>query len=152
MARRMNRVTERDMGWDRIQSEFAQFANRAVTAGLHEEDAGTHDPDAVMRGYFNEFGTDTAPARSFIRSTHDEKRRAWIQDMQRELGNMMDGRQTAQGFMESVGSRAAEDIRQTVIEMTTPANAPRTIAQKGFDDPLIETGEMRDAIDYQVRG
>ena len=32
-----------------------------------------------------------------------------------------------------------------------PPNSPRTIAQKGSDSPLIDTGEMRKAITYVVR-
>lgn len=33
-----------------------------------------------------------------------------------------------------------------------PPNSPRTIKQKGSDKPLIDTGEMRKAITYVVRG
>ena len=30
-------------------------------------------------------------------------------------------------------------------------NAPSTIAKKGFDAPLIDTGKLQEVIDYEVK-
>lgn len=146
-----SRVEVRDLGWKKIRDQIKSMDGKAVTAGLHEEDAGNRDPNAVMRGYFNEFGTDTAPARPFIRTTHDTQKLKWVRQMQSDLGRVMDQQMTGQQMLESVGAMAADDIRQAVTDWDTPPNAPSTIQRKGFDDPLVETGEMRDAIAYKVR-
>jgi len=124
---------------------------KSVTVGLHEEDAGGGDPNNVEKGYYNEFGTVNAPARPFLRSTHDEKKMDWIRRIMTDFGQVLEQKKTGQQMLQSVGQFASKDVRQAVIEWDTPANAPSTIRRKGFDDPLIETGEMRDAIDYKVR-
>lgn len=144
-------IKERDLGWGRIRREIASMDGAAVTVGLHEEDAGPQDPNAVERGYFNEFGSDNVPARPFMRSTHDTQRLDWIKRMQIDFGRVMDGKLSGRGMLESVGRLATSDIRRAVVNWDTPPNAPRTIAQKGVDDPLVDTGEMLDSIDYQVR-
>jgi hypothetical protein len=44
------------------------------------------------------------------------------------------------------------DIRESLVNWTTPPNAPSTIARKGFNKPLIDTGFMQRKIDYKVMG
>jgi hypothetical protein len=144
-------IVDRDQGWERIQREIRSMDGKSVTAGLHEKDAGEEDPNAVMRGYYNEIGAGNNPARPFLRTTHDERKYSWARTMQKDFARVIDGLISGQGMMESIGEIAAADIRQSIVRWDDPPNAPRTIAQKGFDDPLIETGEMRDAVDYEVR-
>ena len=42
-----------------------------------------------------------------------------------------------------LGDAIVKDIKRTITEFSEPKNAPLTIANKGFDDPLIEKGELR---------
>lgn len=49
-----------------------------------------------------------------------------------------------------IGKQLQAILRQSIIDWSTPPNSPRTIAEKGFNDPLIETGLMRDSVDYKV--
>jgi len=48
----------------------------------------------------------------------------------------------------------ADFIKSLIVEAIDdgmpPPNAPATIAKKGFDHPLIETGEMRDSIETRT--
>lgn len=50
--------------------------------------------------------------------------------------------------------QTAEFIKSLIVaaidEGVPPPNAPSTIAKKGFDHPLVETGEMRDNIEAHV--
>lgn len=51
-------------------------------------------------------------------------------------------------------SPTADLVKRLIIEKIDsgmpPPNAPSTIARKGFDHPLIETGELRDAVECRV--
>ena len=145
-------VKEKDMGWRKIKRALRHVDGKSVTVGLHEEDAGEGDPSNAEKGYYNEFGTEHIPARPFLRSTHDSKKLEWVRRMQRDFGLVLGNRMTGQRMLESVGKLAASDVHQAVIDWDTPPNAPRTVQKKGFDDPLVETGEMAEAIDYKVRG
>lgn len=144
-------VKVKDHGWKRIRAQVKALDKRSVTVGLHEKDAGEREPNAVMRGYYNEFGTENIPARPFIRGTHDEKKREWATKITRRFRSLMYGHIDAEQFLRMVGRMSRDDIKAAVIAWSTPPNAPRTVAQKGFDDPLIETGEMRDAVRYNVK-
>ena len=54
--------------------------------------------------------------------------------------------------MEIVGIKVSEQLQESIVKFKDPANAPSTIAQKGFDDPLINTGDMLRSVEYQVEG
>jgi hypothetical protein len=58
----------------------------------------------------------------------------------------------ADRVLEQLGEQMAEDLVDSLTELTSPPNAPTTVAKKGFDDPLIETGQLRNAIDWDLRG
>jgi hypothetical protein len=73
--------------------------------------------------------------------------------------------QAAKLVMEGKGEQAKQQLRRVgmlgqniVREWFTnpkndwPPNSPKTIAAKGSDRPLIDTGEMRKSITYVVRG
>ena len=47
-------------------------------------------------------------------------------------------------------ARAQGDLKQMIAEFSTPANSPMTIAKKGFNNPLVDTGIMLDTVDYDV--
>lgn len=42
-------------------------------------------------------------------------------------------------------------IQKSIIDWSTPPNAPYTVAKKGFNDPLIHTGKMFDSVEYEVK-
>jgi len=44
-----------------------------------------------------------------------------------------------------------EMLKQEITELKEPANHPWTIYLKGFDDPLMDSGRMLDAVHYEMR-
>lgn len=46
-------------------------------------------------------------------------------------------------------SNLANELKDVIYSYVAPPNAPRTIQKKGFDFPLIETGEMVESITYR---
>jgi hypothetical protein len=41
-------------------------------------------------------------------------------------------------------------VRQSIVEFDSPGNSPATIARKGEDNPLVETGQMAQDVSYEV--
>lgn len=144
-------VKVNDAEWQKLRKKFKTINKRYVTAGLHKEEAGSGTPNNVEKGIFNEFGTENIPARPFISATAIKQRKKWLEKIRLNLNLVLVNRISPQQFLDNIGKTAAGDIKKYVIELSTPPNAPRTIAKKGFDDPLIETGEMRDAISHKAR-
>lgn len=52
--------------------------------------------------------------------------------------------------------KTAEFVKSLIVKAIDdgipPPNAPPTVERKGFDHPLVETGEMRDNVEYRIDG
>ena len=52
--------------------------------------------------------------------------------------------------------KTAEFVKSLIVKAIDdgipPPNAPSTVKRKGFDHPLVETGEMRDNVEYRIDG
>lgn len=103
-----------------------------------EDDALTVGEVAV----YNEFGTETIPERSFIRTTFDEKKYQ-IQDfIDQVVGEISDGKYTTEQGLERIGLYGAKLIVEKIRTSVPPPNAPSTIARKGSSNTLVDTGQM----------
>lgn len=97
--------------------------------------------------FWNEFGGMDRPARPFFRGMISKESPTWAGKMAK-LAKMTnyDGPRVL-GLM-------GEDIKgalvQSINDFETPGLAPSTIAAKGFAKPLIDTGTMLRAVDYEV--
>lgn len=141
-------VTERDMGWNRLMREFKQ-ARKApgVKVGVLS-DAGTDEDgaDLLLIAAANELGTDTIPSRPFVRGAFDEHRRDLYRTQERIWNLVQQGRITLDRGLALLGEEHQGQIQQYMTAIDTPPNAPRTIAEKGSDNPLIDEGTLRRAI------
>lgn len=102
----------------------------------------------------HEFGAPRAniPERSFLRSTADKHRMAWLLLLQRTMKAIKSGRLDLSVFqaLEIVGEKAVADIRATIRAGIAPALAESTIARKGSTLPLVDTGRMLQSITFEV--
>ncbi len=48
------------------------------------------------------------------------------------------------------GNAMVSVLKNSITTFDDPANAPSTVRRKGFNNPLIETGFMRDSVDWRV--
>lgn len=71
----------------------------------------------------------------------------------RKLGVMAinNGKATATQVLEKMGPFAEAAQKRVIAEFTDPPNAPSTIARKGDDNPLEDTGMLRNSVTYVVR-
>lgn len=51
----------------------------------------------------------------------------------------------------AAGLKAQAIIQQSIIDLSDPSNSPKTIEKKGSDNPLIDTGHMKDSVTFVVR-
>lgn len=60
---------------------------------------------------------------------------------------------SAETTLNVAGDTMAKDIQYWMDNGTVypPKNSPRTIETKGFDHPLIDKGNLRDSIEYEVK-
>lgn len=97
----------------------------------------------------NEFGTDTIPTRPFFRSMIAKHSGTWGVQLAKAMSHYNEDADKALGLM---GEVIKGQLQDEIVQFSTPANAPSTIAAKGFNNPLIDTGHMRNSVDYVVGG
>ena len=92
---------------------------------------------------YNNYGTDNIPARPFLDQFSDES-----QDMLREHSAITPP--VTDGVLTQMGSELKSGLQSTIREWVEPPNAPRTIAKKGKDDPLVDTELLINSVEYRI--
>lgn len=141
---------------ERFMKELRELAELEVRIGYQrEQGAGTNTDDDKPRAdlvdiaMWNELGTANSPSRPFMRDSVDKHMAAVNHVMTAQQDALLKGT-TARKVLETVGL-FAKDLMQTEIKQGDfVANAPSTIRKKGSDKPLIDTGTMRDSVNYYI--
>jgi hypothetical protein len=99
---------------------------------------------------WNSVGTATIPARHFFGKTLKDN----LLDYKKAVGAIvrlvLRGDVGVDKARRNLGIRGVRDAKKAVDAFSKPPNRPSTIAKKGFDNPLIHTKKMRDAIGWRV--
>jgi len=103
---------------------------------------------------WNEFGTKRGtPPRPFLRATMRTQRRDYSRLMARLLKSMINRKLTTKQAQGLLGLRAQSDVRETLVQWPWKPNTTRTIARKKSATPLVDTGFLRQSINWAaVRG
>ncbi len=120
-------------------------------------ESGMPGPSVAMVAAFNEFGTRTIPARPAMRRTaHDSGEiAAKVTEAVKVVmatPNLTTKREAA-AILSPAAMGIARLMRRNYVTSRSWAvkNAPTTVALKGFDYPLYETGKLRDSIGYRIK-
>lgn len=153
----MTVVTQRNPGWLKALVKRYRDAGRdrlALGFPANSEGAGRRYPDGtplLLVAAANQFGTPTIPQRDYftpgaVAAVKDtaEIREAGVQAINA-------GKAKPAEVLEAMGPFAEAALKRTIADFTNPPNAPSTIAKKGDDNPLEDTGMMRNAVTYSVR-
>lgn len=172
------KTTSRDLGEARIRAAIAEMkrtpqgphvkAGVLESAGEHKDAEGLTVADVAV---FNEFGTETIPERGFMRKAAAELVPIISELGPKLLAKYIEGKTTMDAALDVIGLKAVTVIKRTIRDWTSPPNAPSTIrakarkagrlkiaAAKGkgaeaealaaYNNPLEDTGQLRNSIDY----
>ncbi|HEY6056218.1 MAG TPA: hypothetical protein VIU86_19970 [Gaiellaceae bacterium] len=95
---------------------------------------------------FNEFGTATIPQRSFIRAWFDENQAFIAETLRSQMKLVIAGKLTPEKAGARIALACEGSMKQRISRGIPPPNAPSTIERKGSSKPLIDTGQLRNAI------
>lgn len=100
----------------------------------------------------NEYGSADGriPSRPFMRTSARRFGKKWLKAFRLRLKEAIVGRRTVVQAASIVGNIARADVQMTITRGPWKPNAPYTIARKGSTRPLIDTGQMRQSIRYEV--
>lgn len=92
----------------------------------------------------------TIPERAFIRGGFESSRSELYDKAEQLIEQLAEGKIDTQTFLDFIGNFMQGKIRQYMIDLRNPANANITVAVKGSSNPLVDTGHLILAIDYEV--
>lgn len=90
------------------------------------------------------------PERSFLRGGFDSNLKKIERIGANLLKKVIEGTLTVDAFYNAYGTIIVSYIQNYMTQLKEPANHPATIQNKGSSNPLIDTGELRSKITFEV--
>lgn len=113
---------------------------------------------SIEKAVFNEFGTrggasgggwgGPIPERPFMRNAMRNNAAKYKAGLLKAAKGIILGETAMPAVLNKLGALAQGDIQSEITSLRSPPNSPVTIAIKGSSNPLIDTGEMRQAVTW----
>lgn len=130
--------------------------DHAWLAGIHEYGCNIH-VTPKMRAFLHKQGLHLKdstkvikiPERSFLRTGHDENVNRVITQTERAIGKVAAGKMSVDDMLDVYGEQMAASIKKYIRDLSSPANHPYTVEQKGSSNPLVDTGGLIESIHWK---
>ena len=120
---------------------------------------GKVDNQVMMKAIYNHFGTEETvkltngsisqsvviPARPFLSISFDANASEYNSILRSEAKKILSDGKDSGLTMSKLGILAEGHVRTTITNLKEPANAASTIKKKGSSNPLVDSGEMKNA-------
>lgn len=158
----MGKLTMRivDKGWDKLVELLKEVDKEPPTvkagllAGKGADTAHDGGLTNVELGIIHEFGAPAAgiPARPWVSAGFAKNQAKYQSHLKTGLTKIYEGKMTPKRLLGLIGAEMAADIKNYVTAGSgvPPPLKPATIAAKGSDRPLIDTGRMVGAISWAI--
>jgi hypothetical protein len=149
-------ISEKDRGAAALVRRMLESGG--VKVGVLEQDAAREhtDEDGEDSGItigelaaIHEFGLGV-PRRSFLADWVTENQSEIVKLSVRGGRALVLGKMTIEQLLEQLGQWSVGSIQERMSNNIPPPLAPETIAAKGSSVALIDTGQLRSSITYQV--
>ena len=128
---------------------FLRKAIAAQASSVKSLEVGFFDPKQAAKAVVNEFGADDVPERPAFRNALPGAGEEAVQIIKK--GVDVRTMSVDEGLARRVGEAMANRVKRSIRDLKSPPNAASTIARKGSADPLIDEGDMLDAVDYEIK-
>lgn len=143
----VDRWTKEGKAFKKALKELGQLE---VRVGYQEGAIYPDGTPVIQVALWNELGTVNAPPRPFIRQTADNNE-AKFQSRMRSAANQLANGATADKVLNELGVFAKGLLQKEIKNGEFEPNAPATVARKGSDRPLIDTGLLRQSANYVIK-
>lgn len=145
------KIIDKDHGYAQLKIEVRKLKGRGVQVGIWGGDdaEGTSVVDYAL---YNEFGTRHIPSRPFLAMTYDRHKDKVHKYIEFLAGKLADGNMTGDRMLQLIGEDFMNKMKMMVRNATEWAIPIKdaTAERKGSTSPLIDTGRMINAINYEV--
>ncbi len=139
---------------DSLLQTIDDLSNYSIKVGILGDGTTHGDEEAtvLLIATVHEFGlaVQGIPERSFIRAGFDHYRSQIEENAVELLEQVIYKGLPALTFFDGLGQIMVGFIQTYLTDLDTPPLSPITIKKKGSSNPLIDTGQLRDSITYEV--
>jgi RNase H-fold protein (predicted Holliday junction resolvase) len=128
-----------------LDSKQATIAAKNEYGGVYKVDE-EYKERAKNKGV-NIGDTITIPPRPFMHMTFDNNNNKWIDSFKKLL---VKNEYDVNKSLKTLGVIMQTDIQNTIRDGNFVENSARTVAIKGFNKPLIDSGDMLQSVTYEV--
>ena len=139
--------------------------NVGVLTGEHQWLAAIHEYGCTipvtekMRAYLHHIGVHlkksttqiVIPERSFLRAGYDQNKEKILKQAEKVLPDVLVGTLSEEQYFELVGTLLRDAIKEYAVDLKTPPKKPWPTRDPAKNNPLIETGDMVNGIEYEVK-
>ncbi len=146
------RITDQmTAGGREFQKMLKELAENEVRIGFQHGKATEEDgTDLCDVAAWNELGTENAPSRPFLRKSVDENEEKINRFLQEKKSDLVSGK-SAEQVLKEIGVFQKDLVQEKITEGSYEPNKESTIRRKGSSKPLIDTGRMRQSVNYVVK-
>jgi len=107
-------------------------------------------PSIIDVAIKNNFGIGV-PRRDFMGVAAQKWQKEWQDNLEKVQDGMAKGHMDVEKFLHTMGQAGASLISKAIRDWTTPPNSPYTVKMKGSNNPLVDSGDMKNAPRYELR-
>lgn len=135
-----------------LYAEIKKLKESIVRVGFQQGAAMDDETgeDICNIAAWNELGTSTTPSRPFMRDSVDNHAEQINAFLKKQIALLAKGATTAEQVLKAIGVYQKGLVQKEIVDGTFEPNAPSTIKRKGSDKPLIDTGKMRQSVNYVI--
>lgn len=135
----------------KLEQTLKELAQLEVRVGFQGGEAVEENgADIASVAAWNELGTAHIPSRPFIRQSVDNHEGEIIEFLESKKEDILNGA-SAEQVLTEIGIFQKDLMQAEITDGGFAANAPSTVRKKGSSVPLIDSGRMRQSVNYQIK-
>jgi hypothetical protein len=156
---------DKDKGWKELvhtfevnDGEMVAFVGFLRSSGMYKNKGrrGGKPPKPITIAQLaavHEYGSSDGhiPQRSFFISTLTENRRKIEKRLKKLAGQILDGGMNERKGLGAIAEWVKGLIKSKIASNIPPQNADSTVKRKGSSHTLIDTGQMINSVDWEVK-
>jgi hypothetical protein len=130
--------------------EIEELTKLQVRVGFQAGETTGDGVDIVSIAAWNELGTEHIPPRPFMQQSVEKNESRIAAMCKTQLKKILTGEATARDALQAIGVMQKGLIQAEIKNGGFAPNSPRTIAKKGSAQPLIDTGRLRQSVNFVI--
>lgn len=130
--------------------ELKKLADLEIQVGFQGDQTYGDGTSLAEVAAYNEFGSSDTPERPFMRQSFENHESELQAACDLAIKTLASGG-SAEAALDKLGVVAKGLVQQEIVDGGFAPNAESTIKKKGSEQPLIDTGYMRQSVNYVIK-